>query len=298
MFYLFYGFVWLIAWLPLRILYVLSDFCYPVVYYVLGYRKKVVRKNLCCSFPEKTDKEIRAIEKKFYRFFCDTFIETIKKMHISGEEMSRRMTYSNKEQLLEQLNQGKSVYMMTAHYGNWEWFSSFSLVTSSKYWVTQVYKKQKSKHFNDFMLELRTKFHTVNIEKKQSLRAMLEINKEGTPTIFGMLSDQWPGGVKNPHCVQFLNQHTPVLTGTETLAKKMNLPVFFGKVSRPKRGYWNIEFIPITLNPLETAEFEITETYMKMLEEVIVEKPEYWLWSHKRWKNRKTPPPSSSEEIN
>jgi Lauroyl/myristoyl acyltransferase len=284
MFHLFYGFVWLVAWLPLRVLYLFSDFCYLIVYYIVGYRKRIVRQNLCNSFPEKTKKEIRRIERKFYRYFCDTFVEAVKKMHISDKEMSRRMTYSNEREILEQLDNGKSIYLMTAHYGNWEWFSSFSLVVSGKYWVTQVYKKQKSKNFNDFMLSLRSKFHTVNIEKKQSLRSMIEISKNGTPTIFGMLSDQWPGRVKNPHHVHFLNQDTPVLTGTEILAKKLNLPVFFGKVSRPKRGYCHVEFIPITLNSTETAEFEITETYMKMLEEVIVEQPEYWLWSHNRWK--------------
>ena len=227
MFHLFYGFVWLVAWLPLRVLYLFSDFCYLIVYYIVGYRKRIVRQNLCNSFPEKTKKEIRRIERKFYRYFCDTFVETVKKMHISDKEMSRRMTYSNEKEILEQLDNGKSIYLMTAHYGNWEWFSSFSLVVSSKYWVTQVYKKQKSKNFNDFMLSLRSKFHTVNIEKKQSLRSMIEINKNGTPTIFGMLSDQWPGGIKNPHHVRFLNQDTPVVTGTEILAKKLNLPVFF-----------------------------------------------------------------------
>ena len=284
MFYLFYGFVWLIAWLPFWALYLLSDFCYLIVYYIVSYRKKIVYQNLCNSFPEKTEQEIRCIERKFYHFFCDTFVETLKKMHISDAEMSCRMTYSNEKQVMELFEQGKSVFFMTAHYGNWEWFSSFSLVIPSKYEVAQVYKKQKNKRFNKFILLLRDRFHTINIEKKQTLRSMIEMNKKGVPTIFGMLSDQRPSGISNPHRVHFLNQDTPVLTGTEILARKMDFPVFFGKVSRLKRGYYHIEFVPITLNPTETTEYEITDTYMKMLEEVIIEKPEYWLWSHNRWK--------------
>ena len=285
MFYIFYGFVWLITWLPLRVLYLFSDFAYLLIYYLVGYRKKIVRNNLRNSFPNKTDKEIRKIEKKFYRFFCDTFIEALKKIHISDDEMKRRFVYENSHLVLEHLDNGKTVILMTAHYGNWEWFSSFSLHVDRKYSVTQIYQTIKNKNFNEFMLKLRSKFATVNVERSQALRSIIKMKNEGIATIFGILSDQSPRKSSIHYYTHFLNQDTPVITGAETFAKKTNFPVVFGKVSRPKRGYYHMEFIPITLDPSQTTDFEITETYMRLLEKEIEEAPEYWLWTHKRWKH-------------
>ncbi|MDR1585430.1 MAG: lysophospholipid acyltransferase family protein [Prevotellaceae bacterium] len=285
MFYIFYGFVWLLTLLPLRALYLISDFAYIIVYYVAGYRKKTVRINLRNSFPQKTDREIRKIERRFYRSFCDTFIEALKKLHISDEEMMRRFTFEKPEILIKHFEEGKSIILMTAHYGNWEWFSSFSLHTGGKYCVTQVYQQQKSKNFNGFMLYLRSRFSTVNIEQKQALRAIIRIKQEGITTVFGLLSDQSPKRSSTHYRTRFLNQDTPVITGAETFAKKTNFPVIFGKVSRTKRGYYRMEFIPIALDPAKTTDFEITETYMRLLEKVIEEEPAYWLWTHKRWKH-------------
>ncbi len=291
MFWLFYAFVWLITWLPLSVLYLLSDFAYLMVYHVFAYRKRVVRSNLRNSFPEKSVKELREIEKKFYRFFCDTFIEALKKMHISEAEMKRRFRFYPLEVFTREFEKGNSIIFMTAHYGNWEWFSSFSLHTGGKYYVTQVYQQLRSRRFNDFMLRLRSRFQTVNVLQKSALRSLLEIKRDGVCTVFGLLSDQSPGGDNIRYYTRFLNQDTPVILGGETLARKTGFPVMFGKVRRLKRGYYSMEFIPITLDPSQTSEFEITETYMRLLEREIEEHPEYWLWTHKRWKHSRNNPP-------
>ena len=284
MYYIFYGFVWLIAWLPLRVLYLLSDFCYLILYYLVGYRKKVTRANLKNSFPDKTKKEQRKIERRFYRYFCDLFVETLKLMHISPKQMNRRMVYINSEIIAEQYAKGRSVMVMTSHYGNWEWTSSFSQFYPDKP-VYQVYRRLKNQNFDKFMYSLRTGFGAKNIEKNETLRAMVHLKKDNKLCMFGMLSDQTPSRNNIHYWTKFLNQDTPVITGTEYLARKFDYPVVYISVTRQKRGYYRCEFIPITLEPKDTTDFEITERYTRMLESAIEKAPEYWLWTHKRWKH-------------
>lgn len=284
MYYIFYGFVWLITWLPLRVLYLLSDFCFLIVYYVVGYRKKVVRRNLQKSFPDQTEKERKRIERRFYRYFCDLFVETLKLMHMSPKQMNKRMKYINGEIIAEQYAKGKSVMLMTSHYGNWEWTSSFSMFYPDKP-VYQIYRQLKNKKFDKFMYSLRTRFGAKNIEKRNTLRAMVNLRKEGQLGMYGMLSDQTPSPANIHYWTNFLNQDTPMLTGTEQLARKFGYPVLYISVRRQKRGYYHCEFIPISLEPEKTEEFEITEMYARMLEDAINQAPEYWLWTHKRWKH-------------
>lgn len=285
MFYLFYGFVRLISWLPFGVLFFFSDIFYFFAYHIVGYRKETVRKNLENAFPEKTIKERRKIERRFYRFFCDTFFETIKKLHISDDEMRKRFRFPNTGVILEQFDKGKDVIFMTAHYGNWEWFSSYSLHVNDKITVAQVYRKLKNEKFDKFMLELRSQFKTVNIEKKMLLRDMLRMKKEGKITVFGFLSDQSPNAASIHYVTRFLNQDTPTLTGAEQIARKFDYPAIYGRITRPKRGYYSCELVPISVSPKETEEFEITEKYMRLLEEDIKKCPEIWLWSHNRWKH-------------
>lgn len=284
MYYLVYPIVWLITWLPLRVLYLLSDFCFLLVYYVIGYRKKVVRRNLKNSFPEKSEKERRGIERRFYRYFCDLFVETLKLMHMSKKQMNRRMVYINGDIIGEQYKKGRSVMLMTSHYGNWEWTSSFSQFYPDKP-VYQIYRRLKNKAFDKFIYNLRTRFGARNIEKHNILRAMVNLRKEGQLCMFGMLSDQTPSLANIHYQTMFLNQYTPVLTGTEQLARKFDYPLVYIYVKRVKRGYYECEIIPLCLEPKKTTEFEITEKYTRMLEEAIRKAPEYWLWTHKRWKH-------------
>ncbi len=286
MYYIFYGFAWLITWLPLRVLYLLSDFCFLILYYIIGYRKKVTRTNLRNSFPDKTDKEILRTERRFYRYFCDLFVETLKLMHMSKKQMNRRMVYMNMQVITDQYARGRSIMLMTSHYGNWEWTSSFSQFYPDKP-VYQVYRRLKNKNFDKFMYSLRMRFGAKNIEKHETLRAMVRLRNENKLCMFGMLSDQTPSRNNIHYRTHFLNQDTPAITGTEQLARKFNYPVVYVSVTRPKRGYYKCDIIPISLEPKDTKEFEITEKYTRMLEAAIEKAPEYWLWTHKRWKHKR-----------
>ncbi|MFA5046300.1 MAG: lysophospholipid acyltransferase family protein [Paludibacter sp.] len=284
MFYILYAFIWLVTWLPLWVLYIFSDIFYLIIYYLAGYRKKVVRSNLENSFPQKTKKEILRIERRFYRYFCDLFVETLYEMHMSKKEVLRRIDLGNVEPILEQYKKGKSIMLMTAHYGNWEWASALSLVLPKESPLHSIYKQLTSKKFDSLMFELRSKYTGGNIEKKDLLRTMVRMKNEGVVAMFGMISDQTPTGNSIHYWTQFLNQDTPVLLGTEQLAKKFDYPVFYLHINRTKRGYYKCEYHAVTLEPKLTAEFEITETYMRILEKEIEAAPEYWLWTHRRWK--------------
>ena len=293
MFTIFYAFCWLITWLPLRILYLFSDFFFLIVYFLVGYRRKVVRMNLKNAFPAKTQKEIRKIEIRFYRYFCDVFIETIYEMHMSKSEILRRFDFTNPELILEQYSKGKSVLIMTAHYGNWEWASALSLVLPKDKILYGIYKKLRDKNFDKLMYDLRLKFTGKNIESKDLFRSMIRLKNEGELSCFGMISDQTPSAQATRHWMTFLNQDTPVIVGTETMAKKFDYPVLYFQCTRVKRGYYSCKFMPISLEPKLTDEFEITEKYIQLLEKTIQAAPEYWLWTHKRWKHKR---PTSNTE--
>ena len=284
MYYIFYGFAWLITWLPLRVLYLLSDFCYLILYFIVGYRKKVTRRNITNSFPEKSEKEIRKIERRFYRYFCDLFVETLKLMHMSKKQMNKRMVYINGDYIQKLYDTGRSVMLMTSHYGNWEWTSSFSQFYPDKP-VYQIYRRLKNKNFDKFMYNLRTRFGARNIEKHNILRSMVSLKKNGQLCMFGMLSDQTPSPNNIHYWTKFLHQDTPMLTGTEQLARKFNYPLVYVDVKRVKRGYYECMVVPLCDEPTKTTDLEITEKYAKLLEEAINQAPEYWLWTHKRWKH-------------
>lgn len=275
---------WVIAFIPLRALYFFSDILYPIIYYLIRYRKPVVRTNLKKSFPEKTEKELRSIERRFYRFLCDLFVEIIYEIHISKAEIRRRLKYKNIEDILKQHEAGKGIMIMTAHHGNWEWGMNLPLFTPEGIISCQIYKKLKNKQFDEFMRKLRGQFGGVNVEKRELLRTMVRMKQGNDKGLFLMISDQTPSAWKIHHWTDFLNQDTPVFTGTEQLARKFDYPVFYAEINRIKRGYYECEFIPISLKPKETAEFEITEKYTRLLQKTIEEQPEYWLWSHRRWK--------------
>ena len=285
MYTVFYISIWLVTWLPLRVLYIFSDFMYLIIYYIVGYRKTVARKNIEQSFPEKSKKELRRIERRFFQFFCDMFVETFYEMHMSEKEVLKRMDSGNINLILEQYAKGKSVMLMTAHYGNWEWASVFALLLPEDMPIFNVYKRLNNKKFDSFMLEIRTKFKGNSVEIHNLLRTMVNVRKEVKVSAYAMISDQspWVGNIN--HWITFLNQDTPVITGTEQLAKKFDYPVFYVHIHRVKRGYYKFEYIPVALEPRLTSEFEISNKYMEILEKKIQAAPEYWLWTHNRWKH-------------
>ncbi|MDD2286218.1 MAG: lysophospholipid acyltransferase family protein [Paludibacter sp.] len=287
MFYLFYGLIWTISWLPMGVLYVLSDLIFPLIYYVARYRRKVVRRNLQRSFPDYSHKQILRIEKKFYHFFCDLMMEIIRQLHAPKREMKKRMTFENLDLLMEDAKQGKSVMIMTGHYCNWEWTSVICLHLPQDFYVCPVYMRLKNKHFDKLMLKLRSRYGAVGIEKNSVIRKMVEMKKNGEKGVFGMISDQSPRASNIRHRLQFLNQDTPVFLGTEQLAKKYRYPVYYLDIKREKRGYYRAIVKPIALDPAATEEYEITTKFMSYLEQSILERPGLWLWSHNRWKHSK-----------
>jgi KDO2-lipid IV(A) lauroyltransferase len=276
---------------PLEILYRISDLLFPVIYWVVRYRRPVVRRNLLRSFPEKSLDEIKLIERKFYRYFCDILMETVRQLSISEQEMRSRMVFSNEELMMEQLRKGKSVMLMTGHYCNWEWGLSVSYYTPDGFKVYPVYQRLNNAGFEELMLEIRGHLGGYCVEKDELVRTMFRLRKENKHGVYGMISDQSPLRKFIRYRMEFLNQDTPVFLGTEQLARKYDYPVFYLDIRRVGRGYYECEVVPVSLEPALSAEYEITNRFMLMLEQSIHRQPEFWLWSHNRWKHSNSKDP-------
>ncbi|PKQ65563.1 lipid A biosynthesis acyltransferase [Labilibaculum filiforme] len=283
--YIIYGLVRLISYLPFPILYIFSDIVFFIVYYILRYRRKVVTENLNNSFPEKSEKEICSIRKEFYSHFCDTFIETIKMWSISEEEMKKRCKFLNPEIFDIYKAQNKNVITVLGHYGNWEWLTSFALWKDAYY--LPIYKPLHNKVFDQMFLKIRRRFGTIPVAKNDTLRTMMRYRNENKHTATAFLGDQTPNKNSINYWTKFLNQDTAILIGTERIAKKLDQAIVFIKMNKIKRGYYEVDFIPLFDNPKETKEFEISEKHTRVLEDIIKENPAYWLWSHRRWKHKK-----------
>ena len=284
LYYIVFAVWYVFSLLPLRILYVLSDLLFWLLYAVVGYRKVVIRKNLKESFPEKSEEELRKIERGFYRFFCDYLVETIKMMTISKENIHRRLTFKGTELVDEIVESGQSCAVYLGHLGNWEWVTSLPLWVTPKAQCGQIYHPLENKEFDRLFLYSRQRLGAKCIAMQDTLREILNYRKENQPVVIGYISDQVPFWTNIHHWVDFLHHDTPVLTGTERIARKVNHAVFFLDVHRVRRGYYEAEFKLITREPQKMGEFEITDIYFKLLEESIRRAPEFWLWSHNRWK--------------
>lgn len=271
-----------IALLPLSVLYVISDFLYIITYYVARYRRKVVRKNLLKSFPEKSENEIKSVERKFYRHFTDYVVETIKILHISDEEMRKRMVFKNIEELESVRGDGKPIFLYVGHYGNWEFIPSITLWLKEGLEPCQVYHPLKNKVMDKFFLKLRSRFHSVSMSQQQTLRVILTMLRSGKQPILGLIADQHPKKKMSKVWMRFMNQETALITGGETMGRRIGAHFFYSQFKCPKRGYYEMTFIRI--NPDESDEFSVTKQYMRMLEQDIKAEPQYWLWSHNRWK--------------
>jgi len=282
---IFYGFCWVIALLPLRCLYLLSDILFILVYYVVRYRRKVVLENLRNSFPEKTEKERRKIARKFYRFLCDLFIETFKTLNISMSQMQRRIRYSNPEIFNDLYRKAKQIFIVTGHYGNWEWMASLAHATS--YDLAALYQPLESKLFDKLVYHLRTKFGAKAVPLYATIKEIIRYHQEKRLTILGFASDQAPHRNASHYWTTFLNQDTSIYLGIEKLAKQFNTAVVYYEVRRVKRGYYEVDVTLITENAAETADMEITNKHVQLLEETIRRNPQYWLWSHRRWKHKR-----------
>lgn len=284
--YILYGFIWLFSFLPLRVLYIFADACYYLLYYVVRYRREVVRTNLVNSFPEKGPDEIIRIEKRYYRHMCDVFVELYKFWHFSEQEIKKRCLFRNTEVLQRHYDEGKGVIGVLGHYCNWEWMASYSL------WIERVdfyalYKPIHNKAIDKMMYRIRSHFGATPIPKNEILRYIVKNRQEGRPFIAAFIADQTPNAANLNFWMDFLNQETPVLIGTERIATKFNLPVISLRMRKIKRGYYEVDFFDLCEEPAKLEPGELTRMYTRILESYIKEEPEYWLWSHKRWKHKR-----------
>lgn len=276
----------LLAFMPFWLLYAVSDVLYVLVYYVFRYRRALVDSNIDDSFPEKSEADRRSIVKRFYRHFTDTFVETIKLLHISDAEMRRRMAFENVEQVDEYTSAGKSVAVYAAHYGNWEWLTSITLWSKSGDDVrfSQVYRPLRNKWFDKFYFNLRGRFNSDSLPKNGVLRGLLKYRHNGGRFVTGFISDQKPSHNDGLHHVDFLGQDTPFITGTELLLRKLDTAVMCFDVKLVRRGYYKVTLHTLAESAADCKEFELTDKFASMLETAIRRQPELWLWSHNRWR--------------
>lgn len=243
--------------------------------------------NMKNSFPEKTDHELKELEKQFYHHFCDYFVETIKLMHISDEEMQKRMVFKNVDVIKDGMKDGNSCLLYLGHYCNWEWVPSINLLFPDNFLLAQIYKPLKNKAFDDLFLKIRSRFGSLGIKKDDTLREIIRQRRAGNQMLIGFISDQTPS-VRNIHYwTNFLNQETPVFTGVERIARQTGFAVAYLDIQKVKRGHYVAECKLFSGNAKNTKEFELTETYIREMEKSILQNPAYWLWSHKRWKHKK-----------
>ncbi|WP_338644814.1 lipid A biosynthesis acyltransferase [Flavobacterium sp. KS-LB2] len=280
-----YPFLWVISILPFRVFYGLSDVVYLLVYHVIGYRKKVVRANLALALPQISVEERLIIEKKSYHHLCDMFMEMIKTMTISSEEMNKRFVITNLEVIKEYEKKGKSIMLIASHYASWEWLITLNQKISSK--GIAVYKKLANKYFDKLVRDIRSKYNTELVPTNKTIPLITQNQQNKTQCVYGLASDQSPKADRIFHWESFMGVEVPVHTGPEMLAKKYDMTVVFAKVKKVKRGYYELTIVPISDNPNSIPNFGITSTYIKEVEKQILEAPEYYFWTHKRWKHRK-----------
>lgn len=295
-FWLLYPILWLVSILPFPIFYAFSDLACFVLYNIVGYRKNTVTENLKLAFPEKSEKEIKAIRSKFYHHMCDMFLEMIKHMTISEEELKRRFTFTNLEYLRQLEDQNKSIIVMCGHYASYEWMTSLKLF-GLKFRSFGIYKKIRNIHFDKLIQDIRGRFDTSMISMYRATEIIRKNEERGELGIYGMVADQSPKLQRAKYWFNFMGVRVPVFEGSERLARKLNMNVIYLNVEKKGRGFYEATFKPVTENATEEAPHKITRTFLDHLESQIRNKPEYYLWTHKRWKHRNAELPAHAEII-
>jgi KDO2-lipid IV(A) lauroyltransferase len=276
--------IYFISILPFWVLYRVSDILYFVVYYVVGYRKQLVLKNLKNSFPEKSERELLKIRKKFYQFFSDIIVESIKIFTMSAKQLEQRCKI-NDMGLLEMLGaENTDFILVTGHYGNWEWAGSV-MGLKTKQIMYALYKPLSNKYFDRLIYNSRVRFRLRLISIKDSSTAIR--SQIGKGAAFAFISDQ-AAKPDNAYWTTFLNQDAPVFWGAELVARKYNLPIIYVSVERVRRGFYEVHLEKLFEQPRGTKRGEITESYTRRLEKDIIANPEIWLWTHNRWKHKRS----------
>lgn len=285
LFILIYPIIWLISILPFRLLYIFSDFICFLVYNIIGYRKNVVRENITMALPHLSEKERLSIEKKFYHHLCDIFLEMIKTMTISRKEIEKRYVFTNLDVYLDLEKKGKSISLLCAHYASYEWAVSMNYhITFEGY---GIYKKINNKYFDTLVKDIRSKFKATLITTRETIPTIEKNIKTNHLGVYGLASDQSPQASKAYHWAQFMGIETPVHTGAEMLAKRFDMNVIFLRTKKIKRGYYEATFELMAENPKEVSNYGISDDFMRRVEKQIIEAPEFYLWTHKRWKHKK-----------
>ena len=277
------AFIYMLSLLPLRILYLLSDIVYFIVYIIIGYRKKVVFTNLQNSFPEKSEDEIKVIAKKYYSYFCDLIIEIIKNITISENAVRKHVRFRDTSIFQKFYDKKQSVIIVMGHFGNWE-FGGARFCIEKLHELVVIYHPLKNKYFDTLFYQMRTRFGNRLYSQNEVLRGMIKDREKLTATAF--IADQTPSA-PNAYWTNFLHQDTPVFTGIGKIAKKLNYPVIYVSMHQLKRGYYEILSELIVENPEKMSENEISELHTRSLEKDIKENPEFWIWSHRRWKHKR-----------
>lgn len=286
--FLLYAVVYAFSLFPLWLHYLFSDFLYLVIYYVVRYRRRIVKKNLHRSFPEKTEKEVREIERRFYTFLCDYFVESVKLLTMKKEEIMKRMVFEGVEEMDKSLKDHDFVFVYLGHYCNWEYAASLQWWATKGMHCAQLYSSLRDEAFDHLFYKIRSRYGGANIKKNESLRYIMGYKQRHEKVVIGFISDQSPRWVNIHMWMDFLHQDTPVFTGTERIARKVNAAVYYADMTHPRRGYYRCRFRLMTNDVNSLPEHALTIQYMQMLEQSIRQEPGYWLWTHNRWKRQRT----------
>lgn len=281
-----HGIIYLVSLLPYKAMFVISDFLYVIIYRVAGYRRAVVRRNITGAFPEKSPDETLRIERDFYKWLCDYFLETVKMLSVSRDELLRHIEFRGTEKMEEYFDRGQTCAAILGHYCNWELLSAVntSFKRHNEAVCGLVYHPLRNKVADTLMIKMRQSTGGVCVPKNDVLRYLVSFRRQGLMNLFGYIADQSPK-YSNIHLwLDFMNRDTPVFTGAERLMRKMNNAVFYADMERTSRGRYVCTFRLITDNPASQPEYAITRTFFSMLETTIRRNPALYLWSHDRWK--------------
>ncbi len=272
----------LFSQLPLRILYVLSDFIFFVIYHVVGYRRKVVLENLQNSFPEKTPQELKKIERNFYVNFCDYIVETLKSFTISSTELRVRVQHLNQDVFHEAKAENKNVILLAGHIFNWEWYNALTTIVPQEK-SYPVYRKVQSSFWEEKIKEIRNRFGNQALEAKEVIRHIFKNPNDGN-SIYMFVADQTPHFSEITYGLNFLNQRTPAFIGYDKLSTRMELAFVFCEMKKVKRGFYQINYYRIYPDGEKFAAHEVVKKFHVLLENTINKRPDNYLWSHRRWK--------------
>ncbi len=281
-----------ISKLPWRLFYAFSTCTYILIYYIIRYRRRTVTENLTLVFPEKSEKEIKTIRKEFYKHMCDMFLEMTKSLSISREELIKRYKVTNLEEFHECEKKDKSIIALMGHYGSFEWSNAIDLVSINP--CVGIYKQIKNKHFDSLAHRIRGRFNSRLIASHKVARQIIKDKQENKVCAYGMISDQSPKINNAKYWTDFMGIKVPIFLGGEFLAQRLDVIVLYLHVEKVKRGHYEVTFIPITEHSKEEEKYYVIKKYLQLLEEQIRDKPQYYLWTHKRWKHKDTPKPEGA----